>query len=84
MTNGFRYINELPTQTFNRKMQQTHDVLREAGIEVFTVKTDAFTIRASDLEKAKELLNVKKTEDPREIGDRRFSKDCGIKYPRRG
>ncbi len=81
MTNGFRYIKELLMQTFNRKMQQTHDVLREAGIEVFTVKTDAFTIRASDLEKAKELLNVKMPEDPKEIGDWRFSKDCCIKYP---
>jgi dephospho-CoA kinase len=56
-------------------------VLRDAGIEVFTVKTDALTIRASDLEKAKELLNVKMPEDPKEIGDWRFSKDCCIKYP---
>ena len=59
-------------QSHNDKLYRAYDVLHSNGINVYSVKTDCFTIKRGDLEKAKELLNfddgigswrVSKTED---------------------
>ena len=57
MTNGFRYIKELLLQHHNHEMHQAWRKLKAAGVEVLTVKTDAFTIRAADALKAQEVLD---------------------------
>ena len=53
LKNGFRYIKELLLQHHNFFIHQSHEKLIENNIPVYSVKTDAFTILASDLEKAK-------------------------------
>ena len=45
LTNGFRYIKELLLQHHNFKMYNDYKSLIDNGIEVFSVKTDAFTIK---------------------------------------
>ena len=49
MTNGFRHIKELLLQHHNFATHTAWSKLRAAGVEVFTVKTDAFTIKAGDV-----------------------------------
>ena len=46
LNNGFRYIKELLLQHHNFKMYRDYKSLVDNGIEVFSVKTDAFTIKA--------------------------------------
>ena len=81
MRNGFRYIKELLMQHFNNRMQQSYDKLKAAGVEVYGVKTDAFTIKESDLGKAVEALGVKMPDDKKEIGDWRYEDDKVVKFP---
>ena len=76
LTNGFRYIKELLMQHHNYHMNECHETLLKNGIQVSTVKTDAFTISEGDLEKAKQLLNFKVG-----IGNWRVSKTEDIKFP---
>ena len=76
LTNGFRYIKELLMQHHNYHMNECHETLLKNGIQVSTVKTDAFTIREGDLEKAKRLLNFVFG-----IGSWRVSKTEDIKFP---
>ena len=49
MSNGFRYIKELLVQIHNFKMYNDANILKENGIWVYSVKTDSFTIKKSDL-----------------------------------
>ena len=44
LKNGFRYIKELLLQHHNFKMYRDYQTLTANGIDVFSVKTDAFTI----------------------------------------
>jgi hypothetical protein len=53
LTNGFRYIKELILQTRNFRMYQDFLKLQENRIPVYSVKTDAFTIKSSDVKKSK-------------------------------
>ena len=57
LKNGFRYIKELLLQHHNYEMFTTYKTLTDNGINVFTVKTDAYTINTSDVSKANKLLN---------------------------
>jgi hypothetical protein len=50
--------------------------LTDNGIDVYTVKTDAFTIRQSQLDNAKELLNWEEG-----IGSWRLNRTDDIKFP---
>jgi hypothetical protein len=54
-------------------MRGSYKKLRKNGVDVFTVKTDAFVIRSSDIEKATEVL-----EFDNGIGTWRKSKDSNI------
>ena len=64
LKNGYRYIKELLLQYHNYRIYKDYNTLRENDIEVFSVKTDAFTILRKDLQKAMKLLKFGK-----EIGD---------------
>jgi hypothetical protein len=57
LTNGFRYIKELLLNYHNFKMYTDYEKLKNNNIDVFSVKTDAFTIKQSDVEKAKEVIS---------------------------
>ena len=53
LRNGYTYMEELPLQTHNHKMQEDCTNLTENGVDVWSVKTDAFVIRPEHLSKAK-------------------------------
>ena len=57
LTNGFRYIKELLMQHHNFYLNSSYKLLTDNGIDVYTVKTDAFTIRQSQVDAARELLS---------------------------
>ena len=54
--NGFRYSKELLLQNHNFHMYDAYEKLKEADINVYAVKTDAFHIAKRDLKKAKKIL----------------------------
>jgi hypothetical protein len=45
LTNGFGYKKELLMQRHNFYLNKSWELLKDNGIDVYTVKTDAFTIR---------------------------------------
>ena len=59
-----------------QKLIDTFDTLRANGIDVYSIKTDCFTIKATDLDKARTLLNFDNG-----IGSWRLSKTDDIIYP---
>jgi hypothetical protein len=58
LTNGFRYIKELLLNFHNFKMYSDYQKLINAGIDVFSVKTDSFTIKETDVDKAKSSSRI--------------------------
>ena len=76
LRNGFRYVKELLLQHHNFRMYQDYSKLNQNGINVFSVKTDAFVIQRSDISRARELLIFNN-----EIGGWRVSNDKYIKFP---
>ena len=77
MTNGFRYIKELLLQHHNYKIYKDAKKLTDNGIQIYSVKTDAFTIKKSDLDRAKKLIKFSK-----KFGGWRFSKEDNIIFPK--
>ena len=69
-------MKELLLQNHNFKMLMDYRKLRANKVEVFSVKTDVFAIKAQDLEKAKAILNFGD-----DIGDWRHS-NSEFSYPR--
>ena len=51
LMNGFRLIKELLLQHHNFKMYETYETLKNAGVRVCSVKSDAFTIAVDEEEK---------------------------------
>ena len=76
LRNGFRYIKELLLQHHAIVMFEAYQRMTENNIKVFSVKTDAFTINASDLVSCQKLLNFEKN-----IGNWRVSKTTDIIFP---
>ena len=76
LTNGFRYIKELLMQHHNLYLNSSYKLLTDSGVDVYTVKTGAFTIRQSQLESARELLNWEQG-----IGSWRLNRTDDIKFP---
>ncbi len=56
-TNDVRYIKELLLQHHSFKMHSDYKSLVAKGVEVFSVKTDAFAIKSSDLQQAQACRN---------------------------
>ena len=77
MTNGFRYIKELLLQHHNYKIYKDAKKLTDNGIQIYSVKTDAFTIKKSDLDRANKLIKFSK-----KFGGWRFSKEDNIIFPK--
>ncbi len=78
MTNGFRYIKELLMQHHNFYLNSSDELLTENGVDVYTVKTDAFTIRQTPLNTAQYLLNWEEG-----IGNWRLNRTGGVKLSER-
>jgi hypothetical protein len=76
LMNGFRYIKELLLQNHNYFIFESHEKLKKYGVEVYSVKNDAFTIKAEDFEKATSLVKFEEG-----FGSWRLSKEEGIIYP---
>ena len=76
LTNGFRYIKELLMQHHNFYMSRSCDLLKENGVDVYTVKTDALTIPQSQVERAKEVSNWDEG-----VGSWRLYRTEDIKFP---
>ena len=76
LRNGFRYVKDLLLQYHNFRMYQDYSKLYQNGVNVFSVKTDAFTRQRSHTTKARELLIFNN-----EIGGWRVSNDESIKFP---
>ena len=76
LTNGFRYVKELLMQRHNSYMSRSCDLLKENGVDVYTVKTDALTIPQSQVERAKEVLSWDEG-----IGSWRLNRTEDIKFP---
>jgi hypothetical protein len=77
LRNGFRYIKELLLQNHNLRMYLNHQILTTNNINVYSVKTDAFTIDVNNIELAKSLLKFDNG-----MGSWRVSKTDDIAYPK--
>ncbi len=55
LNNGFRYVKELWLQHHNFYLKKCWKGLQESAVDVYTVKTDAFTIPICRLDDAEEL-----------------------------
>jgi hypothetical protein len=75
LRNGFRYIKELLLQNHNLRMYLNHQILTTNNINVYSVKTDAFTIDVNNIELAKSLLKFDNG-----MGSWRVSKTDDIAY----
>ena len=58
LRNGYTYVKELLLQYHNHKMQEDYNKLINNGVDVWSVKTDAFVIRHEHLSKAKKAINL--------------------------
>ena len=76
LLNGFRYVKELLLQEHNFQMYEAQLRLSEHSIRIYSVKTDAITIRASDMESVRRLLIFVNN-----LGTWRVSKEAVIIYP---
>ena len=70
---GFRYIKELLVHGHNFKLMQAYDRLDQAGVKIYSAKTDCFTIPAESEAKAREVLSFDQG-----IGSCRASKTSDI------
>jgi hypothetical protein len=78
LNNGFRYIKELLMQHHNFYLERSYRLLKQEGIEAYSVKTDALTIPGHLVEKASEVLNWESG-----IGSWRLNRREEIKFPNR-
>ena len=76
LRNGFRYIKYLLLNNHNLRMCLNHQLSTNHNINVYSVKTDAFTIDANNLELDIPLLKFDNT-----MGSWRLSKTDDISYP---
>ena len=56
LRNGYTYIKELLLQTHNHKIQEDYTKLLNNGVDIWSIKTDAFVIRHEHLSKAKKAI----------------------------
>ena len=56
LRNGYTYIKGLLLQSHNHKMQEDYTNLINNGVDVWSVKTDAFVIRHEHLSKARKAV----------------------------
>ena len=56
LRNGYTYIKELLLQTHNHKIPEDYTNFINNGVDIWSVKTDAFVIRRKHLRKAKKAI----------------------------
>ena len=56
LRNGYTYVKELLLEYHNHKMQEDYNKVVGSGIDVWSVKTDAFVIRHEHLSKVKKAI----------------------------
>ena len=79
LSNGFRYIKELLLQDHNYRVYEAYETLKENGIDVYSVKTDALTIKKDDVARTVKLLKVE--EEKHKIGGWRLEKSKRVRLP---
>ena len=79
LSNGFRYIKELLLQDHNYRVYEAYETLKENGIGVYSVKTDALTIKKGDVARTVKLLKVEKGKH--KIGGWRLEKSKRVRLP---
>ena len=79
LSNGFRYIKELLLQDHNYRVYEAYETLKENGIGVYSVKTDALTIKKDDVARTVKLLKVE--EGKHKIGGWRLEKSKRVRLP---
>ena len=77
LTNGFNYIKKLLLQMHKLRMYLNHQILTNNNFNVYSVKTDGFTIDANKIEIDNSLLNFDNG-----IGSWRLSQIQDIAYPK--
>lgn len=77
LNNGFRHIKELLLQMHKLRMYLKHQLLTHNNTNVYSVKTDAFTIDATKIEIVKSLLSFDNG-----MGSWRLSQIEDITYPK--
>ena len=87
LTNGFRYIKELLLQHHNFTMFMTYETLKNAGVRVCSVKSDAFTIWSDDVHKVEGFNFLQKyvkgcLDVGSEIGQWKAEADKKVIYPK--
>ena len=79
LSNGFRYIKELLLQDHNYRVYEAYETLKGNGIGVYSVKTDALTIKKDDVARVVKLLKVE--EEKHKIGGLRVEKSKRVRLP---
>ena len=79
LSNGFRYIKELLLQDHNYRVYEAYETLKGNGIGVYSVKTDALTIKKDDVARVVKLLKVE--EEKHKIGGWRVEKSKRVRLP---
>ena len=59
LNNGFQYVHELVMQLNNFKIYNSYHLLKNMGVIVYSIKTDAFTIHKNDIDKITDVLGSK-------------------------
>ncbi len=76
LRNGFRFIKEPLLQGHNHKLTQAYDLLAGAGVQISSVITDCFVVKAQDEEQARDVLALEQGS-----GTWRVSKTEDLKFP---
>ena len=79
LSNGFRMIKELLLQDHNYRVYEAYETLKQNGVDVYSVKTDALTIKKDDVAKTLKLLKVE--EEKHKIGGWRVEKSKRVRLP---
>ena len=79
LSNGFRMIKELLLQDHNYRVYEAYETLKQNGVDVYSVKTDALTIKKDDVAKTLKLLKVE--EEKHKIGGWRLEKSKRVRLP---
>ena len=79
LSNGFRYIKELLLQDHNYRVYEAYETMKKNDIEVYSVKTDALTIKKSDVARTIKLLGIE--EEKHKIGGWRHEKHKRVRLP---
>ena len=79
LSNDFRCIKELLPQDHTYRVYEAYETLTENAIDVYSVKTDALTIKKDDVARTVKLLKIE--EEKHGIGGWRLEKSKRVRLP---